>query len=186
MILFCTEISSQLFNHFCNWPVLVHTKLVTQSTNGQLTMGKWSYFVTGNWRVLCQNLFVCLWMGICIVLSHIPTSLTLPVAAAIKQAAAPSPGVAPGICSWEVNPCGTDWCQQGTVVSTGLHVGSLCHFVFFCKNCVLKKNENRLKWACDGNFWWLSVVVVKFCGLDIVDPARVSGLLGLEDHLRQR
>lgn len=62
-----------------------------------------------------------------------------------QQAAAPSPGVAPGICSWEVNPCGGGQNQQGTVVSTGLHVGNLCHFVFFCKNCVLKKKENEFR-----------------------------------------
>lgn len=47
-----------------------------------------------------------------------------------QQAAVPSPGVASGICSWEVNPSGAGQYQQGTVVSTGLHVGSLCHFFF--------------------------------------------------------
>lgn len=96
-----------------------------------------------------------------------------------QQAAAPCPGVAPGIC-----PCGAGPYQQGVVSTDGLHVGSLDHFFFFCKNYSEKEWERAQ--MTDGNFWWSSIVVVSFCGLDIAGPARVSGLLGLWDHLRQR
>lgn len=142
--LLCTEITSHHFNHFCNWPmstVSVHTKSLTQSTNGELTVGKWYYSNFADWQpdnlvpefiwmTMAGEFHVTLFQAKYPHLKLFLLQLTSASCCTISCCCSWNTFLgAKSLWSWQI------W--QGAVVPTGLHVCSvqfMLFFFFFCKN----------------------------------------------------